>query len=136
MTSEKTQNSTKFFYLNELNAHFVAVFSQHSSCSTKSFKKILDFNNNELINVFSFQKVNQTQLLSVFNSSLAKSQGNSPDNIPLKHLSRFFILLLPALTSLFNLIIETGKYPQAWKLAYIVPHNKRTQPTSLNDLGQ
>ena len=51
----------------------------------------------------------------------------------MKHLSRFFILLLPALTSLFNLIIETGNYPQTWKLAYIVPLNKCTQPTSLND---
>ena len=40
---------------------------------------------------------------------------------------------MPALTSLFNLIIDTGKYPEAWKLAYIVPLNKCSQPTSLND---
>ena len=64
---------------------------------------------------------------------MAKSQSNNPDYVPLKHLSRFFILLLPALTSLFNIIIETGNYPQAWKLAYIVPLNKCTQPTCLND---
>ena len=40
---------------------------------------------------------------------------------------------MPALTSFFNLIIETGKYPQVWKLAYIMPFNKCIQPTSLND---
>ena len=84
-------------------------------------------------NVFSFQKVTQTQVLNAFNNTLAKSHGNSPDNLPLQYLSQFFTRLLFALTLIFNRIIETGIYPESWKLAYIVPLNKCPQPTSMND---
>ena len=133
MTSDKTQNATKYFDLNDLNSHFAAVLSQYPACSLETYQKILEVNFDNPNNVFIFQKVTQTQVLNVFNSILAKSQGNSPDNLPIKYLSHFFTCLLPALTLIFNNIIETGKYPEAWKLAYIVPLNKCSLPTSMND---
>ena len=133
LTSEKTQNATKYFNLIDLNCHFAAVSSQHPVCSHEIFENILDVELDNPNNAFSFQKVSQEQVLNAFNNTLAKSQGNSPDNLPLKHLSQFFTRFLPALTLIFNCIIETGIYPDSWKLAYIVPLNKCSQPTSMND---
>ena len=57
LTSDKTQNATNYFNLNDLNSHFVAVSSQHPVCSQETFQKILEveFENPNI--VFAFQKV-------------------------------------------------------------------------------
>ena len=41
LTSEKTQNATKYSNLNDLNTHFAAVSSQHPVCSHETYLKIL-----------------------------------------------------------------------------------------------
>ena len=133
LTTEKTQNATKYFNLIELNHHFAAVSTQHPVCSPETLENILDIEPDNPSIVFSFKKVTQSQVLNAFNNTLVKSHGNSPDNLPLKYLSQFFSRFLPALTLIYNHIIETGIYPDSWKLAYIVPLNKCSQPTSLND---
>ena len=41
--------------------------------------------------------------------------------------------MVPSLTFLFNSSIKTSIYPSLWKLAYIIPLNKITQPKTPND---
>ena len=133
LTSDKTQNATNYFNLNDLNSHFAAVSSQHPVCSQECFQKILELEVENPNIVFAFQKVTQSQVLNAFSTTLTKSHGNSPDNLPLKYLSRFFTRLLPSLTLIYNCIIDTGIYPDSWKQAFIVPLNKCSQPKTMND---
>ena len=133
LTSEKTTNATKSLDLEELNSFYSIVSSRHPTCSVETLQSIIDNNIINLPHSFSLKSVTQIQVLNTYNSLSAKSQGNSPDYLPLKYLSKFFTILLPVFTLLIISIIETGNYPQAWKQAFIVSLNKCQQPSSIND---
>ncbi|MFO7744505.1 MAG: reverse transcriptase family protein, partial [Psychroflexus sp.] len=65
------------------------------------------------------------------NDSLQKMRGGSapgPDGIPVKIFKSIRNIIIPVLTSLFNLVISTTHWPLAWKTSLVFPLFKKGSP--------
>ena len=63
-------------------------------------------------------------------SSLNVAKSTGPDGISAKMLKATAASIAPSLTRLFNLSLATGSFPEAWKMARIVPIPKTSTSSS------
>ena len=54
-------------------------------------------------------------------ASLDTSKANGPDGISARMLKATAVSIVPSLTKILNLSIETGKFPELWKHSLVVP---------------
>ena len=83
-------------------------------------------------NVFCFNEINMenvTHLLKTINVNKA----TGPDNIPGRLLKIAAEILSPSLTVIFNKSLSTGIYPNAWKMAKVLPIYKSGKRTDLSN---
>jgi hypothetical protein len=82
---------------------------------------------------FDIGEVNQEDVLEKIKLiSIYKSSGM--DNISAAFVKGALTVLNKEFTHLCNIIIETGKFPDKWKVATVTPIPKVTNPQSCNDL--
>ena len=82
---------------------------------------------------FVFQEIEEQEINYCISSIKATSAPGS-DNIPPKFVKLAKIVLTPFLTKLFNKCIQQETFPDAFKIAYVIPIPKVSSPKSLNEL--
>ena len=65
--------------------------------------------------------------------SLKNSNSLGHDNLPTKFIKLSAAQIAPALEKIFNLSMKTGVYPDALKVAKVIPIFKKGSPTSINN---
>lgn len=81
---------------------------------------------------FKFTEIDDNDIIIAINS--IKSNAVGLDEIPLRFIKLLFPEICPILRYIFNLIISTSKFPQAWKSSKIIPIQKKGRNTNLNNL--
>ena len=62
------------------------------------------------------------------------NKSSSIPNLSSRILKDAFMVMLPQLVFMYNLSFSTGKFPDAWKIANVVPLKKGGDPTDVNNL--
>lgn len=102
--------------VDKINKSFTTLPNVSSNVNFYAQSLVLPYHNN---NVFSFECINETEVLS---SCLAiKSNAAGFDNIHPKFLKLVLPQMLPFITYVFNNIITKSTYPESWKHAKIIP---------------
>ena len=65
--------------------------------------------------------------------TLKNSNSLGHDNLPTKFIKLSAAQIAPALEKIFNLAMKLGTYPDALKVAKVIPIFKKGSPTSLNN---
>ena len=65
--------------------------------------------------------------------TLKNSNSLGHDNLPTKFIKLSAAQIAPALEKIFNLAMKSGTYPDALKVAKVIPIFKKGSPTSLNN---
>jgi len=83
---------------------------------------------------FSFSSLLLTEV-DVLNelSTLPINFNVGPDNIPAFFLYNCRFILTPALTYIFNLSLQNGKFPDLWKNSFVYPVFKKGDPTNVSN---
>ena len=81
---------------------------------------------------FTLHPVNESQIFRLLNNlSISKSTGC--DKIPAKILKYSASVISPSLTNLFNSSIGMGIFPSEWKIARVVPLQKKGSRSVLDN---
>lgn len=81
---------------------------------------------------FHFTQISDNDIIVAINS--VKSEAVGLDEIPLKFIKLLFPLICPVLRYIFNLIISSSKFPQAWKSSKVIPIQKKGKHNNLANL--
>ena len=115
----------------ELNAD---VLNQHFlSSSQSSISSNHPPNPNSVYNGpnFNFSSFYEPDVLLALKS--IKSDAVGHDRINLKFIKILLPFVLSSITHIFNHIITTSQFPSVWKIANIIPVNKKSSPLTPND---
>ena len=86
LTATKQSLATSFFNLDELNNYYCSISSSHPPCSKIDLESIINNTPIETDHEFNFTPITPTQIFDTAKHLITKSQGRSPDDLPLKHL--------------------------------------------------
>ena len=112
---------------NALNVFFASCFNQ--SCSPLSVHESLDLSPSECPDDLLCTEDEVLELLL----SIDTSKASGPDGISGKMLKHTAVSIAPVITKLFNLSIQTGVVPSAWKTSTVVPIPKGKAATELSN---
>lgn len=115
---------------NELNEHYSSV----SCIDTKAVENtIVQYEAiPQLVeDQFYFHDITFPDLLRAVNS--VKSNATGVDGISLKMLKTCLVELAPAILHIFNVSLQTGQFPNQWKIADIKPIPKKANATTAKD---
>ena len=119
LTHERKYFSTTKDRAKAFNDYFYSVFINESHVED-DLPVIDEFVNLDLCNIY-IEKEEVEKLLKEVNASKA----GGPDEIPGRILKECSMSLAPSLTMIFNLSLQTGKFPNCWKFANVVPVFKK-----------
>lgn len=119
-----TKSNTKFVNTcDEINAYFGENFTQDSTyCSIPPL----------IADGFSFAECNEADIISAIFSISSNATGL--DAIPLRFIKLILPFIINPIMYLFNLFINTSKFPLKWKTAKIIPIPKKSAGVSLSNL--
>ncbi|VEN56008.1 unnamed protein product, partial [Callosobruchus maculatus] len=111
------------------NNYFCSVFDR-----SEANPLVLDYYEKNLFNMnkFSFVPVDPSVIQSVVMS--LKSNAAGIDTISLSMLKLCLPIIIPYLTHIVNVCLETGYFPSSWKVALINPVPKVKNPKEYSDL--
>ena len=78
-------------------------------------------------------RVNE-QMVEKLVNDININKASSIPNISTNILKDAFLVLIPQLTFMYNLSFETGIFPDAWKIANVIPLRKGGDPTDVGNL--
>lgn len=81
---------------------------------------------------FQFSPISDNDIIIAVNS--IKSNAVGLDEIPLKFIKLLFPNICSILCHIFNLIISSSKFPQAWKSSKVIPIKKKERNVNLSNL--
>lgn len=115
---------------NNLNDYFLSVFSPPNNCLDKTnFYKSNKHDNNFK---FTFRLATIEEVKSeIYN---LKSNAYGKDNICAKMLQLCLPAVCPYVTHIVNCCLETGYYPEMWKISLVKPLPKTANPQAYNEL--
>jgi len=116
---------------NDLDFDVNIVNQKFTSSSIPNSQNNFQFVPNSSNNSFSFRNVSNDEVFSAINK--IKSNAIGYDGISTRFLKLILPVILPIITHLFNFILTTGSFPMAWKIAKIIPKQKKSNPT-IDDL--
>uniref|UniRef100_T1DE06 Putative outcast ele5 orf1-h 1e-40-j 4 n=1 Tax=Psorophora albipes TaxID=869069 RepID=T1DE06_9DIPT len=79
-----------------------------------------------------FATINENDVILAIKS--IKSNAVGLDEIPLSFIKLLLPSILPAICYIFNLIITSSKFPEAWKAAKVIPIKKKPNDVNLSNL--
>lgn len=127
----KTNTNSQIF-LNKLCAYFANIgadMAKNIPQSSNSFK----FHDKSCMKSFVFQEIDEEEVSSHINNIKASSTPGS-DEISPKFVKLAKVILSPFLTKLFNKCIQQEIFPDAFKIAHVIPIPKVSSPRTLNEL--
>ena len=110
------------------------VLNQHFLSSSQSTIDATPAINHEYVYdgpILHFSSVYEPDVISALNSIKSNAVGH--DGIHLKFIKMMLPFVLPSITHIFNHIITTSQFPTIWKVANIIPVNKKSSPQTPND---
>lgn len=117
----------------ELNNYYANIVKRHPLC-IRYFLNSLPTNYTRQVNSqFNWSKIDIVDVIKALHVTLAKSKRKCPDGLDLKWLKDYLPQISLFLTALFNRSIDTGIFPDVWKMVFIIPLNKFTPPRSPSD---
>lgn len=109
---------------NEINESFLRNYKDNTtSCGSQT---------NFQWNSFNFRIVDEAEVINALFE--VKSNAVGLDELPLKFLKIILPLIISPIRYVFNRIIISGKFPRAWKMAKIIPVQKKPRNDSLENL--
>ena len=118
--------STNSFTADDINNMFCQNFTDHVTIEQP------DETNQEDRESFYFNRIDQTDVVYAMNS--IKSNALGLDKIPMKFLKAICPILIDPITHLFNSIVTTSVFPEAWKKSKIIPIKKKANLSSMDNL--
>nr|CAH7730879.1 unnamed protein product [Callosobruchus chinensis] len=115
----------------KINNYFSSVLSSNQNPSSEIFGKYRN-SKHERATDFSFKMTTETEVANLLSKIKSKSLG--VDGIGIDMLILCCPTILPVITHLINVCIETNTFPDIWKIAYITPVPKCNMPRDLKDL--
>lgn len=107
----------------EINDYFAENFSSNETENDNTVSMHGDF---------SFRCVEDYEIVNALFT--VKSNACGLDNLPIVFFKIMLPLALPLYTHLFNTIITSSKFPQAWKCVKIIPIKKKSRSNSISNL--
>ncbi|CAD6239348.1 GSCOCG00012552001-RA-CDS, partial [Cotesia congregata] len=131
----KTNSTSPLNYFDNtlLNEHFANIVRKHPPCDVDFLKSIPLLYHSKVDCTFKWHQIDIVDVTKALHLTLQKSKGKSPDGLNLNWLRDHLPQISLFLTSLFNRSLESGIFPDAWKMVYIIPLNKVTPPKSPSD---
>lgn len=126
INSSENQNIVNFS-ADEINNNFRKHFTRNNtaiegSCETIPIER----------EYFYFNRISESEVVIAMNSIQSNALGL--DMLPIKFLKSICPILIEPITHLFNSIITTSVFPDAWKKSKIVPIKKKTNLNTLDNL--
>ena len=123
----KPKSELHGFLPDDINAHFAGV----STSSSENLADVEELISNASTDGFKFDKVTLNDvILAVAHFS---SQATGDDAIPQRVIARSLPTIGPLLVVLFNVPLESGIFPIAWKKSLLVAIKKTSIPSSVSD---
>ncbi|XP_055633038.1 uncharacterized protein LOC129773455 [Toxorhynchites rutilus septentrionalis] len=110
---------------NMINHHFAGQFTIDNADSYETRRP-------QPVGGFSFQQIAAHEVLNAFCE--VKSNAVGTDEIPTKFLKIILPLIIDHIVHLYNMIIKTLTFPEAWKCAKIIPLRKKKHLNSVENL--
>lgn len=140
LPSKQLWNNIKNLGINRKESHVINDFSadeiNNAFCQnfTTSDTPINDSFQHNVHNsdCFYFDHIDQDDVVHAMYS--IKSNAIGLDRIPIKFLKSICPVIIKPITHLFNSIITTSVFPDAWKSAKVIPIKKKTNITSVDNL--
>ncbi|XP_039299198.1 uncharacterized protein LOC120355023 [Nilaparvata lugens] len=132
--AHKARSNTRInIPLNELNDFFTLSSNQPdaSNAPLASDHLIMQFNHNLPAEKFYFSHVTPSMVSKIICSCSKNSKGI--DNIPSLFYKKLLPVILPSITHIFNVSLQTGKFPDLWKCSMVKPIPKSTNPIAPAD---
>lgn len=124
--SKRSMQNEISFDVNEINNNF------HKNFSFGSSDYFHQIPNSGLDDNFRFRCIQDYEVINSIYE--VKSNAVGLDELPMKFIKLILPILIDPLTYMFNCIIVTSKYPQAWKYSKIIPLKKKNNLDSLDNL--
>lgn len=124
--SRRSNQNEINFGVNEINNNFHKNFSVGTS---DFYHQIPD---SGLGDNFHFRCIQDYDVINSIYEVTSNAVGL--DELPMKFIKLVLPILIDPLTYMFNCIIVTSKYPQAWKYSKIIPLKKKNNQDSLDNL--
>lgn len=126
ITDESDINSTVPFLPEDINSFFLSTQTDSqvtaNNCTLTSSAPSASF---------SFYNITPNDTISALLSIKSNSSGS--DNIAPKFIRLILHLILPQINYLFNSILTKSVYPKCWKLAKVIPFQKKSSPNLISD---
>ncbi|CAD6227322.1 GSCOCG00011978001-RA-CDS, partial [Cotesia congregata] len=131
----KSKKSSPLDHLNanELNCYYANILRKHPSCTLDFIKGLPSHTVRKVDSIFNWSNVDIVEVTKNLKLTLQKSKGRSPDGLDLKWLKDHIPQISIFLMNILNRSLDTGIFPDAWKLVFIIPHNKINPPKSMSD---
>lgn len=114
---------------NKINEHFLNLPSNNEiSISLLTYYEFHQFDTN----VFKFSPVTESLVFNIIKSITTKAQGD--DGLNINMISLTLPVTLTAITAIVNKSMETGIFPDQWKIAVVKPIPKIQNPNDYKDL--
>lgn len=133
LVSSAPPSPFNFFSAESINKHFATICRQHVPSSSEVLSDILSVPVEDELTSFDFRKIEIQSLISICNSAKV-SGAKGADGLSRRHLLCAMPSVGGFLSDLFNLSLESGVFPDAWKKVLVRPIVKSNIPESLGDL--
>lgn len=133
LVNRSSSSPMNYFNATDLNVHFANTVRRHPACDLEFVQSLDSLYKSRVTCSFTWSKIDIVDVTKALQITLGKSKGKSPDGLDLHWLKNLIPQITFFLTALFNRSLDTGIFPQAWKLMYIIPLNKVSPPRSLSD---
>lgn len=129
LSKQKSELPTELRDPNTLNEHFLNNFTADNvNDNIKNYYATHTHGDGS----FSFSLVTPEIIRKIVSNMSSNACGS--DNISLIMIKLSLPVLSPYITHIINICLETGYFPEVWKIAVVSPVPKKSNPTCFNDL--
>lgn len=118
--------------VNILNNYFVNIGTNLSKSTGSSNSSFLDTLFSRCKATMFFRPVSTSEILSIV-KNLKNSKSNGHDGLNTFILKKIIYNIVDPLCHIFNMSLVTGRYPQSFKLARVIPVFKKGDPNQCNN---
>ncbi|CAG5109295.1 Protein of unknown function [Cotesia congregata] len=121
----KKSSPLDHFEADDLNYFYANILRKHPSCSRNFVNSLPSHATRKVDSVFHWSLIDLVDVTKNLQITLHKSKGRSPDGFDLKWLRDHIPSISLFLMTIFNCSLNTGSFPDAWKLVMILGSNRR-----------
>ncbi|CAD6216503.1 GSCOCG00011342001-RA-CDS [Cotesia congregata] len=129
----KQTSPLNYFDASLLNEHYANIVRKHPPCDIHFVNSLSSLYHKKVECSFKWHQIDIVDVTKALHLTLQKTKGKSPDGLNLSWLRDHIPQISLFLTSLFNRSLESGIFPDIWKMVFIIPLSKVSPPKSPSD---